>query len=158
MESCRVMSMQNGALLIAQAFRRRGVVLAHPARSRSGLREADGVVVFAIPQSRVRVNDWGCSCPLWLPADAGPRTDGDAAVREERVQHCRLAVQLGMAEGFLLDAQDLPAAACDMISVHVIQRGAEFWATWGGVARSRTSESEATAEERPHASRSMSAA
>ena len=158
MESCLVLSMENGALLIAQAFRRRGVVLAHPARSRSGLREADGVVVFAMPRSRVRVNDWGCSCPLWLPVDAGPRNNRDAGVAEERFQHCRLAMQLGMAEGFLLDAQNEPATDCDVLSLHVMQRGAEFWATWGGVARSRTSESEVTEEEGPRAPRSMSGA
>lgn len=149
--SCQVLPIPNGALLIARAFEWRGVILAHPARSRSGLRDGDGAVVFAMPQSRVRVNDWGCSCPLWLPSDAGAGREMDAAISRERLQHCKLAVRLGMAEGFLLDAHDVPAAPTEVLSLHVTKVGAEYWATWGGVARARLSEEHGMAADAPQA-------
>lgn len=151
MASCRVLPMRNDALLIARAFKWRGVNLAHPTRSRSGLRDGDGVVVFAMPQSRVRVNDWGCSCPLWLPSDASAGRDVDVAINRERLQHCRLAVRHGVAEGFLLDGHDVPAAPGEVLSLNVVKVGAEYWATWGGVARVRLSEQQGITEEAPMA-------
>lgn len=133
--SCQVLPMRSGAFLTARAFEWRGVTLSYPARSRSGLRDADGVVVFAMPRCRVRVNDWGCSCLLWLPSDTGHGEELAGAIGRERLRHCRLAVRLGMAEGFLLDAHGVPAAPTEVLSLRVMRAGAEYWATWGGVAR-----------------------
>jgi hypothetical protein len=129
--------MRSGALLTARAFEWRGVTLRYPARSRSGQRDEDGAVVFAMPQARVRVNDWGCSCPLWLPSSARAGQEFDAAIGRERLEHCKLAVRLGAAEGFLLDEHDVPAAPTEVLALHVTKVGAEYWATWGGVARAR---------------------
>lgn len=151
MASCRVLPVREGARLIAQAFKCRGVNLKHPAHSRSGLRDGDGVVVFAMPESRVRVNDWGCSCPLWLPSDARGGQDVHAAISREKLQHCMLAVRLGMAEGFLLDAHEVPAASTEVLTLHVMKLGAEYWATWGGIVRARWSREDGVAAGAPRA-------
>jgi hypothetical protein len=140
MAFCQVLSMWRSGPTIARAFEWRGVTLRFPALSRSGVRSEDGMVVFAMPKARVRVNDWGCSCPLWIPsdADAGRQTDGASAL--ERLQHCRLAIRHGEAEGFLLDGDVAPAAQSEALALRVVKAGAEYWATWGTVARARISE------------------
>jgi hypothetical protein len=140
MASSRVLPMWNAALSIARAFEWRGVTLKFPSLSRSGVRGDDGMVVFAIPRARVHVNDWGCSCPLWLPSDAGPGRGEDDAGGLERLQHCRLAIRHGEAEGFLLDGDVAPAAQSEALALRVVKAGAEYWATWGTVARARISE------------------
>jgi hypothetical protein len=145
--SCQVSPIRSGALLTARAFEWRGVTLRYPARSRSGQRDEDGTVVFAMSQAQVRVSDWGCSCPLWLPAGAGAAREADAAVRRERLQHCKLALRLGVAEGFLLDAHDVPAVLREVLCLHVVKAGAEYWATWGGVARARLAEGRGAAQD-----------
>ena len=61
----QVLPMWNGALSRARAFEWHGVTLKFPARSRSGVRADDGMVVFALPAAQVRLDDWGCSCLLW---------------------------------------------------------------------------------------------
>jgi hypothetical protein len=131
----QVLSILKSAPSIARAFAWRGVTLRFPALSRSGVRGDDGMVVFAIPRARVHVNDWGCSCPLWLPSDAGPGRGEDDAGGLERLQHCRLAIRHGEAEGFLLDGNVAPATQSEALALRVVKAGKEYWATWGSVAR-----------------------
>ena len=140
MAFCQVLSMCRGAVSIARAFEWRGVTLKFPALSRSGVRSEDGMVVFAMPKARVRVNDWGCSCLLWVPsdADAGRKTDFESGL--ERLQHCRLAIRHGVAEGFLLDGDVAPATESEALALHVVKAGGEYWATWGAVARAQICE------------------
>jgi len=140
MASGQVLHLWTGALSIAQAFNWRGVNLKFPTLSRSGVRGEDGMVVFAMPRARVRVNDWGCSCPLWLPSDAGARREMERPSGLERLQHCRLAVRHGVAEGFLLDADNAPMTPSEALALQVVKAGEEYWATWGSVARARLSE------------------
>jgi len=129
-----------GARSLARAFEGRGVALKFPSLSRSGVRGDDGMVVFAMPKARVRVNDWGCSCPLWLPTDAGARREADRPGGLERLQHCRLAVAQGAAEGFLLDADDAPMTPSEALVLRVVKSGGEYWATWGAAVRAQLSE------------------
>ena len=140
MAFCQVLPMRRSALTIARAFEWRGVTLKFPALSRSGVRSEDGMVVFAMPRARVRVNDWGCSCPLWIPADAGVGRGSDGASDLERLQHCRLAIRHGVAEGFLLDGNVAPASESEALALRVVKAGGEYWATWGAVARARVCE------------------
>ena len=102
----------------ARAFSSRGVLLSLRGRSRSGVRDDDGMVVFAMPAAAVRIDERGCLCPLWLPADHAGEDEQDRELSEELLEHCRLAVHHGLAEGFLLygdaslaRASDTPAVA-----------------------------------------------
>lgn len=140
MNSCQVLPMWKSAPSMARAFEWRGVTLKFPALSRSGVRGEDGMVVFAMPKARVRVDDWGCSCPLWLPSDAGLARGMDDASGLERLQHCRLAIRHGEAEGFLLDGNVAPTKLSEALALRVVKAGAEYWATWGAVARAQVCE------------------
>jgi hypothetical protein len=99
----------------------------------SRVREDDGVVVFAMPAARVRVDDWGCSCPLWVPGTREARVV--VASDLERLRHCRVALRQGMAEGFVLQAGEQPGAQPEILSLRVIKTGQEYWARWGCAAR-----------------------
>lgn len=92
---------------------------------RSGVRDEDGVVVFAMPAAGVHADPWGFSCLLWRPASS------DA----QRLRHCRLAVRNGMAEGFLLYGDAARAREGEMLSLRVLKLGKEYWAKWGAMAR-----------------------
>ena len=91
----------------------------------SGVRDEDGVVVFAMPAAEVHADPWGFSCLLWRPASRDT----------ERLRHCRLAVRNGMAEGFLLYGDAAQAREGEMLSLRVLRLGKEYWAKWGSVAR-----------------------
>jgi hypothetical protein len=146
MAECQVLPMWRDAISIARAFEGRGVTLKFPAFSRSGVRGKDGAVVFAMARAQVRVNDWGCSCPLWVPTAAGVGRGMDRASRFERLKHCRLAVHRGAAEGFLVDGDDAPATSSEVLALRVVKVSEEYWATWGAVAPARLSEDEPMAE------------
>lgn len=139
MVSRQVLPLWTGARSIARAFEWRGVTLKFPSLSRSGVRGDDGMIVFAMPRAQVRVNDWGCSCPLWLPSDAALR-DIERPSGLERLQHCRLAIRHGAAEGFLLDGHDAPVTPSEALALRVVKVGDEYWATWGAAARVQVSE------------------
>lgn len=119
-----ILPMSNGAVLRARFFRSHGVTLESPMRSRSGLRDEDGVAVFAMPKERVSMDAWGSSCLLWVEGDA-----------EETLNHCKLAVQQGLAEGFLLDRDQAPMGRQALLALRVVRIGGEFWARWGNSVR-----------------------
>jgi hypothetical protein len=118
----------------ARAFYSRGVLLSLPARSRSGVRDDDGMVVFAMPARAVRIDEGGCLCPLWLPADRPGEEGFDRAISEEILEHCRLAEHHGLAEGFLLYGDASLARASELLALHVVKSGVEYWARWGAAA------------------------
>lgn len=122
----------------ARAFYSQGVLLTFPARSRSGVRSDDGVVVFAMPANAVRVHDWGCVCPLWVPADGVDEGTLNRAVNEEVLEHCGLAVRHGGAEGFLVYGDASLAHASEILALRVVKLGKEYWAKWGAAARAET--------------------
>ena len=130
MASPEVLPMLNGALLRAEFFQSHGVALDSPARSQSGVRGDDGMVVFALPVARVRVDAWGCSCLLWAYKD--DRVDESVI---ERVRHCRLALRQGGAEGFLLGRDHAPLERRELLALRVVKVRREYWAKWGGVTR-----------------------
>ena len=121
----RILQLCNGAATRARAFERHGVIITYPALSRSGLREHDGMVVFAIEAAEVRTDDWGCSSVLWRPLSRD----------DEALEHCRLAVCRGAAEGFLLYADNASEDCQGMLSLRVVKSGVEYWARWGRGAR-----------------------
>ena len=134
-----ILPMANGAVLRARFFQWHRVTLESYARSRSGVREEDGMVVFAMPVERVRVDAWGCSCLLWAGCDRLL----DDAISVETVGHCRLAVQHGVAEGFLLGRDDAPMECQELLALRVVKVGREYWAKWGHAARAERAQATA---------------
>jgi hypothetical protein len=126
-----ILPMANRAVLRARFFQSHGVTLESHARSRSGVREEDGMVVFAMPVERVRVDAWGCGCLLWTGRDRLR----DDAISVETLHHCRLAVQHGVAEGFLLGRDHAPMECQELLALRVVKVGREYWAKWGHAVR-----------------------
>ena len=135
-----IVPMKNGAALRARFFHSHGVALESMSRSRSGVREEDGIVVFAMPSERVSVDAWGCSCLLWPGSNRLP----DDALSLETLRHCRLALQQGLAEGFLLGRDQAPIEGPELLAVRVVKIGTEFWARWGTAVRAQRSEAGAS--------------
>lgn len=119
----QILPMCNGAVSRARVFQRQGVTLTLPAHSRSGVRAHDGTVIFAMAADDVLSDDWGFSCLLWRPR-------GD----DEMLEHCRLAMRCGLAEGFLFYADGAHRDE-SLLQVRVMRAGFEYWARWGRGAR-----------------------
>ena len=130
-----IVPMKNGVALRARFFHSHGVSLESESRSRSGVREEDGVVVFAMQSERVSVDAWGCSCLLW----GGSNCLAGDALGSEMLRHCKLAVQQGLAEGFLLDQDQAPIEGPQLLTLRVVKVGTEYWARWGTAARAQRS-------------------
>ena len=128
----------------SKAFELRGVYLQDPGWSRGGVRKADGMVVVTIWAGDVRAADGGCSYLLWSPNVAGSCTWSDTPGGKERLEHCRLALERGEAEGLLVHGSRIEGSLPDdraqsidgvdpevVVRMHVEMRGKEFWGTWG---------------------------
>jgi hypothetical protein len=139
-------AVKHGRRLIsrAKALQARGVQLAEGARSWSGLRKSDGLVVMCLWADNVVSQDGVCSQLLWAPNADGSRPWSDTPAGTERRAHCRLALEKGGAEGLLVYGERLDGHLAEdkVRSVHgadpevvvhfkVEQRGEEFWAVWG---------------------------
>lgn len=130
-----ILPLSNVAAYRALVFEWQGVQVQFPARSRSGLRECDGMPVFAMLAAEVQVNDWGLSCLLWMPG-----TD------PELLGHCRAAVRRGVAEGFVLYHDDPDATRREgMLALRVVRSGREYWARWGHCMRAQPRRERASA-------------
>lgn len=120
----------------ANAFAARGVTLRYPDRSWSGVSARDGAVVLAMRTVDVHVDDNGSSCLLWarlMDWVHGPS-------KQERLEHCRLAMLRGTAEGLLDYGEAAGVNPDEAVSLRVIRIGGEYWAKWGSATRPRVSE------------------
>ena len=127
-----------------RAFEMRGVTLKYPSRSWGGVRADDGVVILALWAGDIFSDSHGSSCLLWTPYGDGAHGWGDKACSEERLEHCRLAVLHGGAEGLLVYGDTAAVDPEIVLALRVVKRGADFWAKWGSVTRtigSRAAES-----------------
>ena len=127
----------------SKAFEMHGVVLGNRIWSRGG-RRADGAVVMTIRAEEVQKLESGNSCLLWGPNDkAESRPWSDKPGGKERLEHCRIALERGAAEGLLTyGKREAGAAPGDngtsadrvdaehILPLHVEKRGEEYWATW----------------------------
>jgi hypothetical protein len=120
------------------AFEAQGVTLKYPSHSWSGVRGSDGGVVVAIRATCVQVDDGGCSCLLWSPAIEAKEWM-ERASHQERLEHCRLAVRHGTAEGLLAYGETAAFDADDVVALLVAKIGTQYWARWGSVARAGNS-------------------
>jgi len=125
-----------------KAFELRGVSLQSRSWSRGGVRAEDGAVVVIVPVEEVQKAEGGNSHLLWAPNLDGSRPWSDQAGGKERLEHSRLALERGGAEGMLAYAKspqrlpgEKPAVADgvdaeNVLALHIERRGEEFWATW----------------------------
>jgi hypothetical protein len=127
-----------------RAFEARGVWLTDARTSWSGSRKSDGTVVLAIWAQAVESRDGGCTCLLWAPNVEGSRPWSESAAGLERLEHCKLAVSSGRAEGLLVHGESLDGHLPEerartvhgvdpetVIVFRVEKRGREYWASWG---------------------------
>lgn len=133
----------------SRAFEARSVWLQDPRTSWGGVRKSDGEVVMALWADAIESADGRCSYLLWAPNVNGSRPWSDEPAGKERREHCQRAMERGRAEGLLVygercsghipEDKAYSVLGVDPETVVVFQvqmRGAEFWATWGGKARS----------------------
>jgi hypothetical protein len=126
------------------AFGMRGVGLSNRFWSRSGLTRA-GDVVFALWAEDVQHGNDGSRHLLWAPNVDGVRAWSDKPAGQERLEHCRRAIERGAAtglmvygkrmEGFLPDEKAERVDGADAqasVALRVEKRGDEYWAVWGG--------------------------
>lgn len=140
-----ILPMWNTALSRAHAFESQGVTLTFPARSRSGVRDSDGMVVFAIAAAQVRHEHWGFRCVLWAPAPRAAAVAVDLASHAETLEHCRLAMRQGVAEGFLVYDVEPATHGIDLVALRVVKAGREYWAKWGFAPRAQLTGQHASA-------------
>jgi hypothetical protein len=135
----------------SRAFGARGVWLQDPRTSWSGIRKTDGTVVIALWQAAVQTSDGACACLLWAPNVDGARPWSDSVGGRERLEHCKVAVERGSAEGLLVHGEPLEGRlpedrartvlgidAETVIQFQVELRGAEYWASWGKKSAKRS--------------------
>lgn len=127
-----------------KAFELRGVSLQNRYWSRSGLRPGDGTVVVAIWADDVQKANATSSCLLWAPNQQGSRPWSDKPAGQERLAHCRLALERGAAEGLLVYGTRLEGSLPEdkalsvdgtdpdtVLALRIELRGDQYWATWG---------------------------
>jgi hypothetical protein len=117
-----------------QAFAEQGVSLRFPARSWSGVRVDDGAVVIAVREAEVQSAFDGFRCLLWSPVIEGATEWIDRPAKAERLQHCRLALLNGGAEGLVVASPCGGVNADSVLRLRVELRNGEYWAFWGSAA------------------------
>lgn len=83
----------------SKAFAMRGVKLRNPRWSWGGIRESDGAVVFTIWNGDIQKDGDTCRYMLWGPNRGGNQPWSDSPGGKERLEHCRIALSKGEAEG-----------------------------------------------------------
>ncbi len=132
-----------GLVTRAKAFEMHGVSLRSRIWSRGGVRSGDGAVVVTVPAEEVQNAEGAKSYLLWAPNVAGSRPWSDKPGGQERLEHCRLALERGEAQGLLVygkrpeespPEEKAPGAdgvdAETVLNLRVEKRGEEYWATW----------------------------
>lgn len=126
-----------------KAFAMRGVSLRSRSWSRGGVRPGDGAVVLTVWAEEVQKADGVNHTLLWAPNVADSRPWSDKPGGKERLEHCRLALERGEAEGLLVYGKRLEGSlpeekassvdgvdAESVLNLRIEKRGEEYWATW----------------------------
>lgn len=124
-----------------KAFEIHGVAVGNRVWSRGGVRN-DGAVVLAITADEVQKADGAHSYLLWAPNVADSQPWSDTPGGKERLEHCRIALERGAAEGLLVYGKRAAGAAPKdngtsaervdaetVLSLRIEKRGEEYWAT-----------------------------
>lgn len=128
----------------SKAFAARGVFLDDARSDWSGVRRADGRVVFALWADTVVASDGTCRYLLWMPNTGGARPWSEKPAGRARLEHCRRALENGRAEGLLAYGEALQGFIPEdkahtvygidadvVLELQVQMRGDEYWAVWG---------------------------
>jgi hypothetical protein len=120
----------HGLVTRAKAFEMHGVSPRNRTWSRGGVRD-DGAVVLALRVDEVQPAGSGKACLLWGPNVGGSRPWSDSPGGQERLEHCRMALERGAAEGLLIyGAKTDRVDAQTVLKLQVEKRDDEYWATW----------------------------
>jgi len=126
-----------------KAFELRGISPASRIWSRGGIR-ADGAVILAVRAEEVQKANGASSYLLWAPNVEASRPWSDSLGGKERLEHCRIALERGAAEGLLTYSKRAAAGAPPkdngtsppdlidadtVLELRVEKRGEEYWAT-----------------------------
>lgn len=124
-----------------KAFELHGVSVRHRVWSRGGIR-SDGAVVLTVVADEVQKLEGADSYLLWAPNVDDSRPWSDTPGGKERLEHCRIALERGAAEGLLIYGKRAagappkdnststgPVDAETVLSLHVEKRGEEYWAS-----------------------------
>jgi hypothetical protein len=133
-----------------KAFQARGVFLPEGESAWSGVRSADGTVVMSIWAPAIMSSKGACSQLLWAPGEAGTQRWSQTPAGQERLKHCKLALERGGGEGILVYGEQFDGESAEhnarsvygadperLVHFRVEQRGAEYWAVWGAKALER---------------------
>jgi hypothetical protein len=133
---------QGGLRLVsrAKAFAARGATPASRLWSRGAVR-ADETVVLVLSAEAAEKADGAERYLLWAPNVDASHPWSDTAGGKERLQHCRIALERGAAEGLLMYGKRPPGAATGetgtvrelidaetVLALRVEKRGEEYWA------------------------------
>ncbi|MFN2645788.1 MAG: hypothetical protein ABR570_12405 [Burkholderiales bacterium] len=126
----------------AKAFQLHGVTPRSRVWSRGGVR-SDGGVMLALRIEDVQRSGAANVCLLWAPNIDNARPWSDSPAGQERLEHCRLALERGVAEGVLAYGGEATDAASERIGgkaervdaenvlkLEVESREGEYWARW----------------------------
>lgn len=111
-----------------KAFEMHGVKLRSRVWSRSGIRD-NGSVVMTVVADEVQRLEGTDSYLLWGPNVDASRPWSDTPGGKERLEHCRIALERGAAEGLLIYSDKGGVDAETLLSLRVEKRGEEYWAT-----------------------------
>ena len=130
----------SGLVARGKAFDRHGVIVRHRVWSRGGMRQ-DGAVVLAVAAEAVQKTQGADHYLLWAPNIDDACSWSDSPGGQERLEHCRIALKRGAAEGLLMyGKREAGAPPCDcgasagrvdadnVLSLRVEKRGEEYWA------------------------------
>jgi len=124
-----------------KALATHGVSVRSRVWSRGGVRN-DGAVMLVVAADGVQKVDGAHSYLLWAPNVEDSRPWSDTPGGRERLEHCRIALERGAAEGLLTYGKRAAGAAPKdngasadrvdaetVLSFRVEKRGEEYWAT-----------------------------
>jgi hypothetical protein len=108
------------------------------------VRKSDGAVVISLWADAVGSSEGACSYLLWAPNVAGSRPWSDQPGGKERLEHCKLVLNGGRAEGVLVYGERLEGYLPEdrarsvhgvdpevVLQLEIERRGEEYWAVWG---------------------------
>jgi hypothetical protein len=126
----------------SKAFELHGVIPANRVWSRGGIR-SDGAVVLTVRADEVHKAEAGSSSLLWAPNIGDSHPWSDTPGGRERLEHCRIALERGTAQGLLIYGTKTDRVDPEMLlELRVEKRGEEYWASWTAGKRVRAPELE----------------
>jgi hypothetical protein len=131
-----------GLVTRGKAFELHGVTPRNRVWSRGGLR-TDGAVVLTLRVEEVQRAGVASECLLWGPNVENSRPWSDTPAGQERLEHCRMALERGTADGLLayggpsmngaaghIGGKAERVDAQTVLKLEVESRDGEYWARW----------------------------